>query len=123
MEKSPVVKYDEKGVMDGGTMGLRREMNRDIWLKEVFPEWGSYLNYEIDQFKVPSGAGALWYFGAMSCAIKTQAGSGVYRRSLFRAEHFHRLFVLRRLQNQRRRKALLDAYASNGDRPMEVQTA
>ena len=123
MEKSPVVKYDEKGVMDGGTMGLRREMNRDIWLKEVFPEWGSYLNYEIDQFKVPSGAGALWYFGAMSCAIKTQAGA-VFTVDLYSGPSiFHRSFLLRRLQNQRRRKALLDAYASNGDRPMEVQTA
>ena len=70
-----VVKYDERGVMDGGTIGLPREMNRDIWLKEVFPEWGTYFNYEIDQFKVKPGTGALWYFGAMSCCIKSQAGA------------------------------------------------
>jgi L-ascorbate 6-phosphate lactonase len=70
-----VVKYDERGVMDGGTMGLPREMSRDIWLKEVFPEWGSYLNYEIDQFQVKPGSGALWYFGAMSCCIKSQTGA------------------------------------------------
>ena len=36
-----VVKYDERGVLDGGTVGLPREMNRDIWLKEVFPEWAA----------------------------------------------------------------------------------
>ncbi len=43
MSDNSVVKYDEKGVLDGGTVGLPREMNRDIWLKEVFPEWGSFL--------------------------------------------------------------------------------
>jgi L-ascorbate 6-phosphate lactonase len=70
-----VVKYDERGVIDGGTIGLPREMNRDIWLKEVFPEWGSFLNYEIDQYEVKPGTGALWYFGAMSCCIKSQGGA------------------------------------------------
>ena len=75
MSDDSVVKYDEKGVLDGGTVGLPREMSRDIWLKEVFPEWGSFLNYEIDQFQVKPGTGAMWYFGAMSCAIKSQAGA------------------------------------------------
>lgn len=75
MSDNSVVKYDEKGVMDGGTMGLPREMSRDIWLKEVFPEWSTYLNYEIDQFKVPQGTGALWYLGAMSCVLKSQEGA------------------------------------------------
>lgn len=75
MSNDSVVKYDERGVMDGGTIGLPRKMNRDIWLREVFPEWGSYLNYEIDKFEVKPGTGALWYFGAMSCAIKSQAGA------------------------------------------------
>jgi len=47
MGDEQVVKYDEMGVMDGGTIGLPREMNRDIWLREVFPEWGRFFNYEI----------------------------------------------------------------------------
>ena len=55
MSNEGVVKYDERGVMDGGTVGLPRKMNRDIWLKEVFPEWGTYLNYEIDTFEVKPG--------------------------------------------------------------------
>ncbi len=75
MGDESVVKYDERGVLDGGTVGLPREMNRDIWLREVFPEWGSYLNYEIDNFEVKPGTGDVWYFGAMSCAIKSQAGA------------------------------------------------
>ena len=75
MAEKEVVRYDEMGVMDGGTMGLPREMNRDIWLKEVFPEWGTFLNREIENFEVKPGKGVLWYFGAMSCAIKSQAGA------------------------------------------------
>ena len=35
MAEKEVVRYDQMGVMDGGTVGLGRPMNRDIWLKEV----------------------------------------------------------------------------------------
>ena len=70
-----VVKYDERGILDGATVGLPRKMNREIWLKEVFPEWGTYLNYEIDQYKVKTGTGAMWYFGGPSFALKSQAGA------------------------------------------------
>lgn len=51
MADEEIVKYDEMGVMDGGTVGLRRPMNRDIWLKEVFPEWGIFLNHEIESLE------------------------------------------------------------------------
>ncbi len=30
MSDEKVVKYDERGVMDGGTIGLPRKMNREI---------------------------------------------------------------------------------------------
>ena len=75
MSKDSVVKYDERGILDGGTVGLPREMSREIWLQEVFPEWGTYLNYEIDQFKVKPKTGAMWYFGGPSFALKSQAGA------------------------------------------------
>jgi L-ascorbate 6-phosphate lactonase len=75
MSEESIVKYDEKGIMDGSTMGMPREMNRDIWLKEVFPEWGTYLNEEIANFEVKPGTGALWYFGGPSFALKSQAGA------------------------------------------------
>ena len=75
MNDKKVVKYDERGVMDGGTVGLPRQMSRDIWLQEVFPEWGTYLNHEIATFDVQPGTGALWYFGGPSFALKSQAGA------------------------------------------------
>jgi L-ascorbate 6-phosphate lactonase len=70
-----VVKYDEMGVMDGGTVGLARPMNRDIWLKEVFPEWGTFLNYEIEHFQVKEKKGVCWYLGGPSYAIKSRQGA------------------------------------------------
>jgi len=31
------------------------KIDRDSWLREVFPEWGTYLNEEIEETKVPPG--------------------------------------------------------------------
>jgi len=70
-----VVKYDERGVMDGSTVGMSREMTREKWLEEVFPEWGQFLNHEIANFEVQPGTGAMWYFGGPSFALKSQAGA------------------------------------------------
>lgn len=75
MSEDKVVKYDEFGVMDGGTIGLPRKMTRDIWLQEVFPEWGHYLNREIAEFAVKPGTGCMWYFGGPSWALKSQDGA------------------------------------------------
>ena len=78
-------------------------MTRDIWLQEVFPEWGTYMNYEIDQFKVKPKTGAMWYFGGPSFALKSQAGA-VFLVDLYAGPSlFHRLFLLRRLPYQRSR--------------------
>ena len=92
-----VVKYDERGILDGATVGLPRKMSRDIWLQEVFPEWGTYLNYEIDQTKVKPGTGAMWYFGGPVLRPEIPGGSGVHRRPVCGSEPFHGLFLLRRL--------------------------
>jgi L-ascorbate 6-phosphate lactonase len=75
MSEDRVVKYDEYGVMDGGTIGLPRKMSRDRWLQEVFPEWGQFLNCEISQYQVQPGTGALWYCGGPSFVLKSQAGA------------------------------------------------
>ena len=32
-----------------------REIDRQTWLSEVFPEWGTYLNDEIENTTVKSG--------------------------------------------------------------------
>ena len=39
-----------KGVGDGGlNLGPDREITRDQWLKEAFPEWKTILNKEIEE--------------------------------------------------------------------------
>ncbi len=75
MSDDGVVKYDECGVMDGGTIGLPRKMSRDRWLQEVFPEWGQFLNCEINEFQVKPGTGAMWFLGGPSFVLKSQAGA------------------------------------------------
>ncbi len=75
MSEERVVKYDERGVMDGSTIGKPRKMTREIWLQEVFPEWGTFLNHEIANFDVQPGTGAMWYFGGPSFALKSQGGA------------------------------------------------
>ncbi len=54
-----------------------REMNREKWLSEVFPEWGTYLNDEIENMDVKSGTFALWWFGACSFYLKTHGNANI----------------------------------------------
>ena len=45
-------------------------MDRDTWLRECFPEWGTYLNKQIEVEKVKKGKLGLWWFGACSFYVK-----------------------------------------------------
>ena len=36
------------------------EITKESWLKATFPEWGTYLNEEINQTNVLQGTVALW---------------------------------------------------------------
>ena len=118
-----VVKYDERGILDGATVGLPRKMTRDIWLQEVFPEWGTYLNYEIDQTKVKPGDRGDVVFRRPVLRPEIPGRSGVHRGPVCGPEPFHGLFLLRRLPDQRRGQALLDAPEPPCDRSLEVQAA
>jgi L-ascorbate 6-phosphate lactonase len=52
-------------------MTTNREIDRQTWLSEVFPEWGTFLNEEIENTVVKSNTFALWWFGACSFFLKT----------------------------------------------------
>ncbi|MBS7649889.1 MAG: MBL fold metallo-hydrolase [Candidatus Bathyarchaeia archaeon] len=54
-----------------------RPMDRDTWLREVFPEWGTYLNRQIEAEKVEKGKLVLWWFGACSFYIKTPEDANI----------------------------------------------
>ncbi len=54
-----------------------REIDRQKWISEVFPEWGDFLNCEIENAKVKPGTFILWWFGACSWFLKTYGGANV----------------------------------------------
>jgi len=65
---------DGRGIMDGGFIGRERPMDRKKWLEEVFPEWGDYLNKDIQNTKVAPKTAVFWYFGGPSWALKSRQG-------------------------------------------------
>lgn len=67
-------KSDGRGILSAAYVSTNHDITRDDWLHEVFPEWGTFLNKEIDEATVKSGTVALWWFGGPSFAIKTSSG-------------------------------------------------
>ncbi len=57
-----------------GPTSEEREMTREIWLDEVFPEWKSMLNQQIESTTVAPGTFAMWFLGGPSWAYKSPAG-------------------------------------------------
>ena len=75
--KQSVVDNDGRGILRGEFMNEDRPMTRDDWLREVFPEWGTFLNNEIENECVEQGTVALWWLTGPSWCLKTSAG-GVF---------------------------------------------
>lgn len=69
-----VVPTDGRGILAGDYLNEDRPMTRTQWLEEVFPEWGTFLNQQIENFEVPAGRIALWWLGGPSWVVKTTAG-------------------------------------------------
>ena len=68
---------DGRGILSGGYLNEDRPMNRETWLSEVFPEWGNFLNREIEDETVKPGTVTLWWLSGPSWCLKTSAG-GVF---------------------------------------------
>jgi len=65
---------DGRGIMAGMFCNQNRDITKDDWLREVFPEWGTYLNKQIEHTQVEKGQVALWWFGGPSFGLKTSSG-------------------------------------------------
>ena len=65
---------DGRGILAGDYLNQNREMTRDIWMKESFPEWGTFLNREIENIAVEKGTVAIWWLGGPSWILKTDEG-------------------------------------------------
>lgn len=71
MTDKKLVKTDGRGTISANYMGSNREMSRTLWLEECFPEWGTFLNKHIENYKVPKGQVSLWWLGGSSWILKS----------------------------------------------------
>lgn len=53
------------------------EITRESWIMNTFPEWGTWLNEEIEQEKVPAGNVAMWWLGCTGLWMKTPEGCNI----------------------------------------------
>ncbi|MCG8572841.1 MAG: L-ascorbate 6-phosphate lactonase [Spirochaetes bacterium] len=81
------------------------EITKNSWLKDVFPEWGSWLNEEIEQEKVAPGTFAMWWLGCTGIWIKsegntnicidfwTKSGKRTKKNPLMKKQHQHQRMI------------------------------
>lgn len=53
------------------------EISRESWIMSTFPEWGTWLNEEIEETKVEPGTVAMWWLGCTGIWFKTPGGANV----------------------------------------------
>lgn len=53
------------------------EITREKWILGAFPEWGTWLNEEIDNEIVAPGTFAMWWLGCTGLWVKSEGGCNV----------------------------------------------
>lgn len=53
------------------------EIDREKWILSTFPEWGTWLNEEIEAEKVKKGTFAMWWLGCTGIWIKTEGNTNI----------------------------------------------
>jgi L-ascorbate 6-phosphate lactonase len=53
-------------------MSQINSITRESWILKTFPEWGTWLNEEIEQEQVMPGTFAMWWLGCTGIWLKTQ---------------------------------------------------
>lgn len=100
-------------------------ISRESWILDTFPEWGTWLNEEIEQEAVAPGTFAMWWLGCTGIWVKTQGstnlcvdlwvGSGKRTRKnpLMKKQHqMQRMSGVQKLQpNLRNAVFVLDPFA------------
>ncbi len=52
-------------------------ITRESWILSTFPEWGTWLNEEIENEKVAKGSVALWWLGCTGMWLKTENNTNI----------------------------------------------
>ena len=55
-----------------------KDITRESWILNTFPEWGTWLNEEIEEEVVPKNNFAMWWLGNCGVWIKTPGSNGKY---------------------------------------------
>lgn len=58
-------------------MSKLEEITRDSWILSTFPEWGTWLNEEIDSTVVEKNTFAMWWLGCTGIWVKTEHGTNI----------------------------------------------
>ncbi len=53
------------------------EITRENWILKWFPEWGTWLNEEIEQEVVKPGTFAMWWLGCTGVWIKSEGNANI----------------------------------------------
>ena len=53
------------------------EITRESWILTNFPEWGTWLNEEIEEEVVAPGSVAMWWLGCTGMWIKTEGNTNI----------------------------------------------
>ena len=58
-------------------MGKIDGITRESWIQATFPEWGTWLNEEIDREVVPTGSFTMWWLGCTGIWLKSAGGTSL----------------------------------------------
>ena len=58
-------------------MSIVEEITRESWILSTFPEWGTWLNEEIEEEEVKKGTFAMWWLGCTGIWIKTEGNTNI----------------------------------------------
>lgn len=58
-------------------MASINDVTRESWLLSTFPEWGTWLNEEIRDTKVPEASFSMWWLGCTGIWLKTAEGTNI----------------------------------------------
>lgn len=53
------------------------DITRESWILNTFPEWGTWLNEEIEREEVPQGSFAMWWLGCTGIWLKTENNTNI----------------------------------------------
>jgi len=54
-----------------------KKITRESWILNTFPEWGTWLNEEIEQEVVKPGSVALWWLGCTGMWLKSEGNTNI----------------------------------------------